>query len=192
MSSAVLLRTLAVPALLVLALAGCAPTAPGESGAGDANGSDTSGDTGTDTDTNADADATGCASLDTSAEPKLALGETDLVSAGPAEGQPYGDGTPFSVTLSEAGIATGYLPMFELYGPTDTGDFTLLSSLAFDPDTGDDGTYSTAMNEFGNDEYVGEPVIATVFAIDTAIEGSGGLNSDNYVVLANYCITYAH
>jgi len=196
MTSPVLLRALALPAVLALTLTGCTTTG------GDSGDSGDSGRTGTGVSQGGGSDeggtddggaaAGGCASLDTSSEPKLALGVTDFVSAGPAEGQPYGDGTTFSVTLSEKGIASGYLPQFELYGQDESGAFVLLSSNIFDPDTGADGTYSTSNSEFGNDDYVGKAVIADVFAIDPAISGSGGLGSENYVVLASYCVTYAH
>jgi hypothetical protein len=67
----------------------------------------------------------------------------------------------------------------------------LLGSLAFDPTTGGDGTYSTNLSEFGNDEYIGHAVVAEIFAISGATVGDAEPYGDK-LLLGNYCVTYAN
>jgi hypothetical protein len=159
-------------------LAGCAPTTP----SAEPGGSD-----GTDTGSS----AAGCAIYDGQTDPELKLFTTSALAAGPSEGQVYGDGTEFSVTLSQEAIDAGLLPQFELVKLTENGGPELVSSLAFDPTTGGDGTYSTSTFEFGNDELVGKSVVAEIFAISDATVGDAVPYGDK-LLLGNYCITYGN
>lgn len=174
-------RPLIIPSVaLVLLIAGCAPTVTDSSTGADTGSSDT-----------ANSGALTCASYAGQTDPELELFTTSAITAGPSEGQVYGDGTEFSVTLSDEAIAAGYLPQFELISLSENGGPVLVSSLAFDPTTGGDGTYSTETLEFGNDELVGSAVVAEVFAIDDTAVGDTRLYGDK-VLLGNYCITYAN
>ena len=171
-----------------LVLAGCAPTAPSDSG-----GTDSGTGTGTEEPPAADSGATGadCSIYAGQTDPELKLFTSSALTAGPAEGQVYGDGTELSVTLSQDAIDAGLLPQVELISLSDTGGPVLVSSLAFDPTTGGDGTYSTSLLEFGNDELVGTAVVAEIFAISDATVG----DAEPYgakLLLGNYCITYAN
>ena len=165
-----------------LLLAGCAPTAPADGG-------------GTDTEEPpaADSGATGadCSIYASQTDPELKLFTTSALTAGPAKGQVYGDGTELSVTLSQEAIDAGLLPQVELISLSDTGGPVLVSSLAFDPTTGGDGTYSTSLLEFGNDELVGTAVVAEVFAISDATVGDAQPYGSK-LLLGNYCITYTN
>jgi hypothetical protein len=75
-----------------LLLAGCAPTAPSDGG-----GTDSEAPPATDSDsggTGAD-----CSIFAGQTDPELMLFTSSALTAGPAEGQVFGDGTPLSVTL---------------------------------------------------------------------------------------------
>lgn len=116
---------------------------------------------------------------------------TSAIASGPAEGQVFGDGTKLSVTLSQEAIDAGLLPQVELITLSDTGGPVLVASLAFDPTTGGDGTYSTSLTEFGNDELVGTAIVAEIFAISDATVGDAQPYGDK-LLLGNYCMTYAN
>jgi hypothetical protein len=180
------MRTSLYPALIACAatvffIAGCAPTgAVSEDSGGDSGGDGSS--------------ASGVATCETyasSGDPELKLFTSTALSAGPSEGQVFGDGTELSVTLSEEAIAAGLLPQFELLRATDSGGPELISSLAFDPTTGGDGTFSTSIFEFGNDEWVGTPIVAQIFAISDQTVGDATTYGSK-LLLGNYCMTYAN
>ncbi len=180
------MRTHIRPALFGLVataflIAGCAPTAgaSGDSSGTDGDGSGTA------------SGAVSCETYVASTDPETSLFTTTALAAGPAEGQVYGDGTELSVTLSEEAIAAGLLPQFELYRIFDTGGPELLASLAFDPTTGDDGTFSTSTLAFGKDELVGTAIVAQIFAIADQPVGDAEVYGSK-VLLGNYCITYAN
>jgi hypothetical protein len=159
-------------------LAGCAPTSP-------------SGSSGENPDTGSGTGATGCDIYAGQTDPELMLFTTSALAAGPSAGQVYGDGTEFSVTLSQEAIDAGLLPQFEIVKLSENGGPELVSSLAFDPTTGGDGTYSTSTFEFGNDELVGTAVVAEIFAISDATVGDA-VPYGNKLLLGNYCITYGN
>jgi hypothetical protein len=163
-----------------LLLAGCSPTTPATT----TGGSDTP-------DTSAGGASADCSIFAGATDPELMLFTSSALAAGPTEGQVYGDGTELSVTLSPEAIAAGLLPQFELITLSDTGGPVLVSSLAFDPTTGSDGTYSTTTLEFGNDELVGTAVVAEIFAISGATVGDAKPYGDK-LLLGNYCMTYAN
>ena len=165
--------------LATLALTGCAPTAPSASDDGDAAAP---------SEQSSSAD---CGIFDGQTDPELTLFTSSAIAAGPAEGQVYGDGTELSVTLSQEAIDAGLLPQFELLTISESGGPVLLASLAFDPTTGGDGTYSTSLVEFGNDEYVGTAVVAEIFAISSVVVGDAQPYG-NKLLLGNYCMTYAN
>lgn len=171
---------LAAAIIATFALAGCAPTAPatttGESDAPDAAAGGATAD---------------CSIFAGATDPELMLFTSSAIAAGPAEGQTYGDGTELSVTLSQEAIDAGLLPQVELLTVSDTGGPVTVASLAFDPTTGGDGTYSTALKEFGNDELVGTAVVAEIFAISGATVGDAKPYGDK-LLLGNYCMTYAN
>lgn len=161
-----------------LVLAGCAPTAS----------TTTEGDTQA---TSPEGPSADCSIYEGQTDPELKLFTSSAIAAGPSEGQVYGDGTELSVTLSQEAIDAGLLPQFELITLSESGGPVLISSLAFDPTTGGDGTYSTNLLEFGNDELVGTAVIAEIFAISDATVGDAEPYGDK-LLLGNYCITYAN
>ena len=168
---------LAAATIAAFALAGCAPTATtdeGDAPAASAGGS-----------------SADCSIFAGATDPELMLFTSSAIAAGPSEGQTYGDGTELSVTLSQEAIDAGLLPQFELLTVSDTGGPVLVASLAFDPTTGSDGTYSTALSEFGNDELVGTAVVAEIFAISAATVGDANPYGDK-LLLGNYCMTYAN
>jgi len=164
-------------------LAGCAPATPP---------ADTSSTGGADTtDSAPTTSSAGCDKFAGQTDPELSLFTSSAIAAGPAEGQIYGDGTELSITLSQAAIDAGLLPQFELLTLSDTGEPVLISSLAFDPTTGGDGTYSTSTFEFGQDELVGTAMVAEFFAISTAtIDGT--VQYGDKLLLGNYCMTYGN
>jgi hypothetical protein len=159
-----------------LLLAGCAPTT-------------STGDTTATGSTDAAGGGASCAAFAAQTEPALKLMTSSAIAAGPAEGQKYGDGTEFSVTLSQEAIDAGYVPQFELNTLNKDGVWVQLSSLNFDPESGGDGRYYTSTLEFGNDEYVGTPVAAQIFAISDNPIGDTVQYGDK-VILGTYCITY--
>ena len=161
-----------------LLLAGCTPTASnpgsnGNPGAGNGGG------------------AADCGKFAGQTDPELTLFTSSAIAAGPAKGQVYGDGTEFSVTLSKEAMDAGLLPQFEIVDATEDGAPLLISSLAFDPTTGGDGTFSTVTLEFGHDELVGKAVVAEVFAISDATVGDARPYGSK-LILGNYCITYGN
>ena len=171
------------PALLAaiaasLLLSGCAPTTPTLS---------TDGAPAPDADTT----AADCSTYADQTDPELKLFTSTAITAGPSEGQVYGDGTELSVTLSQEAIDAGLLPQFDLLTVSDTGGPVSVSSLAFDPTTGADGTYSTSLLEFGNDELVGTAIVAEIYAISDATVGDAQPYGDK-LLLGNYCLTYAN
>jgi len=161
-------------------LVGCSPLANsgGSESSGEGGGSVASG-------------VATCEDYAASTDPSTTLFTTTALTAGPSADQIYGDGSEFSVTLSPEAIAAGLLPQFELYRLTDEGNPELVSSLAFDPTTGGDGTYSTSTFEFGNDELVGTAVVAQIFAISDQAVGDAEIFGDK-LLLGNYCITYSN
>jgi hypothetical protein len=159
-------------------LAGCTPTTPSATPGGSTGSGDGS-------------SAKGCEIYDGQTDPELKLFTTTALTAGPGADQVYGDGTEFSVTLSQEAIDAGLLPQFELVKLTDNGGPELVSSLAFDPESGGDGRYYTSTLEFGNDELVGTAVVAEIFAISDATVGDAVKYGDK-LLLGNYCITYAN
>ena len=166
-----------------LLLAGCAPTAStsgpaGNTGSGSGSGSGTS-------------SAADCSIFDGQTDPELSLFTSSALSAGPAHAQVYGDGTEFSVTLSKEAIDAGLLPQFELISLSKDKGPALVSSLAFDPTTGGDGTFSTKTLAFGNDELVGKAIVAEIFAISDASVGDAKKYGSK-LLLGNYCITLAN
>ncbi len=164
-------------ASLVL-LAGCAPTTPTAS-------------TGDSPDAGTGTKAAGCELYAGQTDPELTLFTSSAITAGPTEGQVYGDGTTLSITLSQEAIDAGLLPQFDLLTVSENGGPVQLAGLAFDPTTGGDGTYSTSLSEFGNDEYVGTAVVAEVFAISSDTVGDARPYGDK-LLLGNYCMTYAN
>ena len=160
-------------------LAGCAPTAP------TTTGSDTAPDAGT------AAGGADCGIYAGQTDPELMLFTSSALAAGPTEGQVYGDGSELAITLSQEAIDAGLLPRFELIRLSASGGPVLFSSLAFDPTTGGDGTYSTSTFEFGNDELVGTAVVAEFFAISDATVGDAQPYGDK-LLLGNYCLTYGN
>ncbi len=176
-------RSMIIAALAsTLLLAGCAPTAPTTS---------TGGDTDPGTGSGTGAGGADCGIYAGQTDPELMLFTSTAIAAGPAEGQTYGDGSELSITLSQEAIDAGLLPQFELIKLTDNGGPELISSLAFDPTTGADGTYSTSSFEFGNDELVGTAVVAEFFAISDATVGDARPYGDK-LLLGNYCMTYGN
>jgi hypothetical protein len=174
-------RLLAVPAVAItLLLGGCVASSTGGT---TSDGAPASG-------SNAGSTAD-CSRFDGQTEPALKLFTTDLIASGPAEGQTYGDGTELSITLSDEAIAAGLLPQFELNTIDSQGQWVAISSLAFDPTTGGDGTYSTSTFEFGNDEYVGTAIVAQIFAISDVAVGNAETYGDK-LLLGNYCLTYGN
>jgi len=165
----------------VVLLAGCTPAAQSTD-----TGSST--DSGSNTGTTA---STGCDRFAGQTDPELALFTSSAIAAGPTEGQVYGDGTELSITLSQAAIDAGILPLFDLLTITESNNPQLISSLAFDPTTGGDGTYSTALQEFGDDELVGTAIVAEFYAISTATV-DGAVQYGDKLLLGNYCMTYAN
>ncbi|MEO7348283.1 MAG: hypothetical protein ABIW32_00205 [Terrimesophilobacter sp.] len=164
---------------LSLVLAGCAQT----TSSGESNGSSggtPAGEAGAD-----------CSVFAGQTDPELALFTSSAITAGPSEGQKYGDGTEFSVTLSQEAMDAGLLPQFEILSFSRDKGSALVSSLAFDPTTGGDGTFSTKTLAFGKDELVGKAVVAEIFAIsDAKIDGTQQYGDK--LLLGNYCITYAN
>jgi hypothetical protein len=170
---------LIVATLATLALAGCAPTAPTASSTdGDAPAASAEG-------------SADCSIYAGQTDPELMLFTTSAIAAGPSEGQVFGDGTTLSVTLSQEAIDAGLLPQVEVIALSPSGGPVTVSSLAFDPTTGGDGTYSTDVLEFGNDEIVGTAVVAEVFAISDATVGDAQQYGAK-LLLGNYCMTYAN
>ena len=162
-----------------LLLAGCAPTTPAPAPEGEAPAPE------------AESTETDCSIYAGQTDPELMLFTSSALTAGPTEGQVFGDGTELSITLSQEAIDAGLLPQFELITLSETGGPVLVSSLTFDPTTGADGTYSTSLLEFGNDELVGTAVVAEVFAISGATVGDAQPYGDK-LLLGNYCLTYAN
>ncbi len=171
---------------LTLLLAGCAPTA---TSSGTDTGSGTAPDSGTST--GGTSGAADCSVFDGQTDPELSLFTSSALSAGPSQGQVYGDGTELSVTLSKEATDAGLLPQFELLSLSDKGEPLFVSSLAFDPTTGGDGVFSTKLMEFGNDELVGKAIVAEIFAISEADVG-GAKRYGSKLLLGNYCMTYAN
>ena len=175
---------LVVAILAAFALAGCTPTTP----------AGTTGDTtdeGDSSSTGAAGSAADCSIFAGQTDPELMLFTTSAIASGPAEGQVFGDGTKLSVTLSQEAIDAGLLPQVEVITLSESGGPVTVSSLAFDPTTGGDGTFSTEVLEFGNDELVGTAVVAEVFAISDATVGDAQPYGDK-LLLGNYCMTYAN
>ncbi len=177
MTSPITHRALIAAFAASLLLSGCAPTAPAAEGDSPDTGSGIS--------------TADCSIYDGQTDPELALFTSSAIDVGPAEGQVFGDGTELSVTLSQEAIDAGLLPQFELITLSETGGPVLISSLAFDPETGDDGTYSTSTLEFGEDELVGTAIVVEVFAISDATVGDAVPYGDK-LLLGNYCMTYAN
>ena len=176
-----LARPVVIAALFAtLALAGCAPTTPAATTGEDDSQA-----------TTPEGPSADCSIYAGQTDPELALFTSSAIAAGPAEGQVYGDGTALSVTLSQEAIDAGLLPQVELITLSETGGPVLVSSLAFDPTTGGDGTYSTSLLEFGNDELVGTAVVGEIFAISDATVGDAKPYGDK-LLLGNYCLTYAN
>ena len=172
-----LVLTAAIAASLLLA--GCTPTAS-------APRSD--GNPGTKP---AGSDAGDCGIFTGQTDPELTLFTSSAITAGPQQGQKYGDGTTLSVSLSQEAQDAGLLPQFELVSLGPDGAPLLVSSLAFDPTTGGDGTYSTSTLAFGKDELVGKAIVAEIFAISEAtLDGAQKYGSK--LLLGNYCMTYAN
>lgn len=161
-----------------LLLAGCAPTTP----APDVDGAPAP---------DAESTTADCSTYAGQTDPELMLFTSSALTAGPSEGQVYGDGTELSVTLSQEAIDAGLLPQIELLTVSETGGPVLISSLTFDPTTGANGTYSTSLLEFGNDELVGTAVVAEIFAISGDTVGDAQPYGDK-LLLGNYCLTYAN
>lgn len=161
-----------------LLLAGCTPVASNPGSQGGQGG-------------NVNGDAADCSTFAGQTDPELTLFTSTAVATGPKQGQVYGDGTEFSVTLSKEAIDAGLLPQFEIVALSKSGEPVLVSSLAFDPTTGGDGTYSTETLEFGNDELVGKAVVAEIFAISEASVGDAQRYGSK-LLLGNYCITYGN
>lgn len=178
MTSLVTRTTLIAAVAASLLLVGCAPTTPAPAPDG-APAPD------------ADTTSLDCSTYAGQTDPELKLFTSSALTAGPSEGQVYGDGTELSITLSQEAIDAGLLPQFELVTVSDTGGPVLISSLAFDPTTGTDGVYSTSLLEFGNDELVGTAVVAEIFAISGATVGDAQPYGDK-LLLGNYCLTYAN
>ncbi len=181
LSTKLRLLTASVTAAVVatLLLAGCAPTVS-DPGPGGTPGTKPAGDAGAD-----------CSIFDGQTDPELILFTSSAITAGPQQGQKFGDGTTLSVTLSPEAQAAGLLPMLDLIALHPDGGPNLISSLAFDPTTGGDGTYSTKILNFGNDELVGTAIIAEIFAIsDAPLEGTHQYGQN--LLLGNYCITFAN
>lgn len=167
-------------------LTGCAPSATDTS---DAGGDSASGST-SGSGSGSGSKKTSCAAFAGQTDPALKLFTTDAITAGPTEGQTYGDGTELAITLSADAVTAGYLPQFEL-NRADGDAPVSISSEIFDPTSGDGGTYSTTNKLFGADELVKTAMVMQVFAIsDTAI-GSTEKYGDK-VLLGNYCLTYAN
>jgi hypothetical protein len=176
--------TLVAVITATLLLAGCAPVAP----ASDPPATDSPTAEGDSTDAGSAAD---CSIYEGQTDPELMLFNSNAIEAGPGERQVFGDGTELSITLSQEAISAGLLPQFELITLSDTGGPVLISSLAFDPTTGGDGTYSTSTLEFGDDELVGTAIVAEFFAISDATVGDAQPYGDK-LLLGNYCMTYAN
>jgi hypothetical protein len=168
------------PALIAAALllAGCAPTAP-TTAEGDAPA------------TSPEGPSTDCSIYAGQTDPELKLFTTSAIVAGPAEGQVFGDGTELSITLSQEAIDAGLVPLFDLNTLSESGGPVAVSGLIFDPTTGADGTYSTSLLEFGNDELVGKAVVAVISAVSDATVGDAEPYGDR-LLLGNYCLTYAN
>lgn len=179
MTSQALRPALIAAIAATLLLVGCAPTASGPTTEGDVAA------------TSPEGPSADCGIYASQTDPELKLFTSTAIAAGPAEGQVYGDGTELSITLSPEAIDAGLLPQFELITLSESGGPVSVSSLAFDPTTGSDGTYSTAMLEFGNDELVGTAVVAEIFAISDATVGDAEPYGDK-LLLGNYCVTYAN
>lgn len=160
-----------------LLLAGCTPTTSGP----------TSGSSGTPS----VGSASGCEVFKDQTDPELKLFTSSAISEGPAADQVYGDGTTFSVTLSKEAMDADLLPQFDIISLSSAGAPALVSSLAFDPTTGGDGTFSTSTLEFGNDELVGKAVIAEIYAISDGML-DGAQRYGQKLLLGNYCITYGN
>ncbi|MBX3091429.1 MAG: hypothetical protein KF801_02860 [Cryobacterium sp.] len=161
-----------------LLLAGCAPAASDTAPGGNPGSPPGSG-------------PADCSAFDGQSDPELMLFTSSAIAAGPEAGQKYGDGTELSITLSKEAMDAGLLPQFELIALGSDGAPVLVSSLAFDPTTGGDGTYSTSSLEFGNDTLVGKPIIAEIFAISDATMDGASAHGDK-LLLGNYCMTYAN
>lgn len=190
MKNVELRNLVAVAIATTLLLAGCAPTAPKTDNGSGTSPSDSSGSESTPS-AQSNGGAADCSTFDGQTDPELSLFTSSAITAGPAEGQVYGDGTELSVTLSQQAIDAGLLPLFELLALSPTGEPLLVSSLAFDPTTGGDGTYSTKTLEFGNDDLVGKAIVTEIFAIsDATIPGAQKYGSK--LLLGNYCMTYAN
>ena len=173
---------LAAAFIATFALAGCAPAAPAPTGDGDTQAASPESPEGSSAD---------CGIYAGQTDPELKLFTSAGIAAGPAEGQVFGDGTELSVTLSQAAIDAGLLPLFDLNSLSESGGPNLISSQTFDPTTGADGTYSTTSRPFGRDELVGTAMVMEVYAIsEGTIDGAERYGIK--LLLGNYCMTYGN
>lgn len=165
-----MLRILIATASVAL-LAACATGAP----SGDGDGG-TTGGTGGGT-------AAGCEVFD--AYPEAVPFQSDLIASAPASGAVWGDGTPFTIQLSDEAIAADLLPQIDFLTVVN-GGLQLATSQIFD-DNGD-GSYTNQNNVF-DETLDGQPGIAQVNTITDA-SFDGEKYDGNLLVLGNYCITF--
>lgn len=160
-------RLLALPIIATVAfLAACAPTgAPATDG-------------GTAPDPAAPAGA--CPTLE-----GYELFSSDLITAAPAEGFAYTEGTPIEFSLS---LGAGYTPSMGLSYVNDAGDAIVMGEQNL-LDNGD-GSYYNDLGVFDSDA-AGRPGFATIRLVaDGSFEPPAGQESFDIATLGVYCVSF--
>lgn len=187
MTTAARLRLLA-PALLAIALlSACGPTSggTGDSGVsgGDSAGTDTSADSGSDGGGGGDAAAGGA---DCSAfTGEYAPFTTAAVLEAPAEGAVWGDGSPYSFTVTPEAAAD--VPQLSFLGLV--GDSVVDASSAFLEEK-DGNVYDASESSLFATDFDGQPGIARLTIISDLTFDGAKYDGDT-VILGQYCVTFA-
>lgn len=192
MTTAARIRLLA-PALLAIALlSACAPTS-GDSGdaggsGGDSGGADTSADGGTGGGTEGGTDGGDAAAG--GADCSGFTGEdapftTAAVLEAPASGAVWGDGSPYTFTVTPEAAAD--VPQLSFLGLVD-GTVVDASSAFLEEQDGN--VYSATESSLFNSDFDGQPGIAKLTIISD-LTFDGARYDGTTVILGQYCVTFA-
>jgi hypothetical protein len=158
---------LVLPVIALLAACTTGPT----TGGGNSGGGDTGGDGG----------STGggdCAEFGA----EFAPFSSDLVAS--QSGTVWGDGTEFSVQLSQEAIDAGIIPLVDFLSNVNGGPQVASSQIMTD---NGDGLFSNNLNLFDS-QFDGQPGIAEVTAV-TDVTFDGEKYDGTKLSLGNYCVT---
>ncbi len=184
MTTAARLRLLA-PALLAMALlSACGPTGGGTGDGGGSGGDSAGGDTSADGGTDGGDDTAGGA--DCSAfTGEYAPFTTAAVLEAPAEGAVWGDGSPYSFTVTPEAAAD--VPQLSFLGLV--GDSVVDASSAFLEEK-DGNVYDASGSNLFASDFDGQPGLARLTVISDATFDGAKYDGDT-VILGQYCVTFA-